>query len=208
MLLCQNCSKSWGSSGTAQSDECRATVSFHFYSAKTTALCPSLPLKHPTGLLTFFLTNHEIFPFFLEWITMPEQLLQVHAAGIHPRNRAEEHCETFDKMPVVQIRLQRDLFLQQLPWAAAFVSQQLGTKCRSPKGFQLLLQSQSLQKPWKRGLDGGGVKCNSNIPCWYSFAALQSNFNGRRLKTGSSLTLGRAETERLRAGKITLYSQH
>lgn len=162
-------SKASGSSGRAESDECRATLSFHFYSEKTTALPPSLPLKHPTGLLTFSLTNNIIFPLF--WVDYYARAAASGTfgmsctAGMYPKNRADEHWETFDKIPVVQVRLQRELFLQQLPWAAAFVSQQQHVKCHSPKGLQLLLQSQRLQKSWKREWEGEGEKCNSNIPC-------------------------------------------
>lgn len=150
------------------------------------------PLEHPTGLI-FFLTNHLSFPFL--WVdhyarAAASGACSMHCvAGTYPKTgQTNTGKQTFDKMPVVQIRLQRELFLQQLPWAAAFVSQQLHVKWCSPKGFQLLLQSQNLQKSWKRGWEGEGEKCNSNIPCWYSFAALQSNFNGRRLQTDSSLT--------------------
>lgn len=57
---------------------------------------------------------------------MPIQLLQVrldtlHMVGTYVKNTEDEHWETFDKMPVVQIRLQSELSLQQLPRAAAFV---------------------------------------------------------------------------------------
>lgn len=90
MLLCQNCSKSWGSSGTVQSDECRATVSFHFYSAKTTALCPSLPLKHPTGLLTFFLTNHEIFLFFWSGLLCQSSCFRCMQHALYGRDTSQE----------------------------------------------------------------------------------------------------------------------
>lgn len=51
---------------------------------------------------------------------MPIQLLQVrldtlHMVGTYVKNTEDEHWETFDKMPEVQIRLQRELSLQQLP---------------------------------------------------------------------------------------------
>lgn len=60
-------------------------------------------------------------------------------------------------------------------------------KCRNPKGFQLLLQSQSLRKTGKRGWEGNKrkEKCNSNMLCCYSSAALQTNSNVWRLKTVS-----------------------
>lgn len=52
------------------------------------------------------------------------QLLQVHLhiARTDVKNGEHEHWEAFDKMPVLCMRLQRELALQKLPRAAVFVS--------------------------------------------------------------------------------------
>lgn len=95
------------------------------------------------------------------------------------------------------------LILSSYTWSAA-IQRDFSSLCRPKVGGG---------KKKKKGKEGGRrtreKKLKSNILCWYSFAALQTNFSVFRLKTDYSLpsTLSRAETKKLRAGKITLHSQ-
>lgn len=61
---------------------------------------------------------------YFKCITTSMQLLQVHLhiARTDVKNGEHEHWEAFDKMPVLCMRLQRELALQKLPRAAVFVS--------------------------------------------------------------------------------------
>lgn len=90
-----------------------------FILKKNYSLASQSPPDTPNRSSHLFLDKSHNFSSFLSGLLCQSSCFKCMQQALYSRDlsqeQGEEHWETFDKMPVVQIRLQRELFLQQLP---------------------------------------------------------------------------------------------